>query len=142
MTQAPGRGLLKVTGIIYIILSALGLIGTLMTLAGGGLLAATGAPMGAVLGVVFIVAAIISLAQGVFGLIMGILGVQNCDKPEKAGTCFVLGMIVVVLGAIGLVGNLLGRADGATIFGNLLGLVIPVLYTVGAYKNKEFAQSM
>ena len=121
MTQAPGRGLLKVTGIIYIILSALGLIGTLMTLAGGGLLAATGAPMGAVL---------------------GILGVQNCDKLEKAGTCFVLGMIVVVLGAIGLVGNLLGRADGATIFGNLLGLVIPVLYTVGAYKNKEFARSM
>jgi len=47
MTQAPGRGLLKVTGIIYIILSALGLIGTLMTLAGGGLLPNPSGPVGA-----------------------------------------------------------------------------------------------
>ena len=39
-TNAPGRGKLKVTGILYIIFGALGLLLSLALLAGGGLLLA------------------------------------------------------------------------------------------------------
>lgn len=42
-TNAPGRGKLKVTGILYIIFGALGLLLSLALLAGGGLLLAAGA---------------------------------------------------------------------------------------------------
>ena len=55
-TNAPGRGKLKVTGILYIIFGALGLLLSLALLAGGGLLLAAGAgtvgiALGAVAGI-------------------------------------------------------------------------------------------
>ena len=103
-TNAPGRGKLKVTGILYIIFGALGMLLSLALLAGGGLLLAAGAgTVGIALGAVAGILGAITVLTAVFYLILGILGVRNCDKPEKCGVNFVLGIIVLVLVVIGLV---------------------------------------
>ena len=73
-TNAPGRGKLKVTGIIYIIYGVLGLLGSLILLGGGGLLAASGNSAGAVLGVVAGTLGVINTISAVFYLILGIEG--------------------------------------------------------------------
>ena len=97
-TNAPGRGKLKVTGILYIIFGALGLSLSLALLAGGGLLLAAGAgTVGIALGAVAGILGAITVLTAVFYLILGILGVRNCDKPEKCGVNFVLGILVLVL---------------------------------------------
>ena len=80
-TNAPGRGKLKVTGIIYIIYGVLGLLGSLILLGGGGLLAASGNSAGAVLGVVAGTLGVINTISAVFYLILGIL-----DGPGKGAT--------------------------------------------------------
>lgn len=141
--RAPGKTLLKVTGILYIIVSALLLLSGIVMLAGGGLLTAggmyAGNGLGAFLGAGVLVLAVVALAQGVFGLIMGILGVKNCDKPEKAGACIVMGILVLVLGVIGLIGNLVGQSGSSALISSVAGLIIPALYTWGAFQNKKAA---
>lgn len=48
--NAPGRGKLKVTGIIYTVLGALSILGSLLILGAGGLLLASDNDVGLVLG--------------------------------------------------------------------------------------------
>ena len=83
-------------------------------------------------------ASVLVLASAVFQLIAGIMGVKNCDKPEKAQTCLVMGIIVAILSVAGnVISNVLGSDFSA--FNYAIGLVIPVLYIIGATKNKETA---
>ena len=136
-TNAPGRGKLKVTGILYIIFSALGLSLSLALLAGGGLLLAAGAgTVGIALGAVAGILGAITVLTAVFYLILGILGVRNCDKPEKCGVNFVLGILVLVLVVIGLVVNVAttGPSDALS---SVVGLVLSILYVMGAKENKD-----
>ena len=78
------------------------------------------------------------LASAVFQLIAGIMGVKNCDKPEKAQSCLVMGVIVAILSVAGnIISNVLGSSFN--ILSYATGLVIPVLYIIGAVKNKELA---
>ena len=140
--NAPGRGKLKVTGILYIILGALGLLGSLILLVGGGLLMASGEESGA--GVVLGAAAGILSLLGLIVLIvllyliLGILGVKNCDKPEKCGANFALGVVVLVLVLVSLVANVM--ASGPTgAASNVIGLVLAIIYLLGAKQNKDAA---
>lgn len=76
------------------------------------------------------------LASAVFQLIAGIMGVKNCDKPEKAQSCIVIGVIVAILSVAGnVISNVLG--SDFNIINYATGLIIPVLYIIGAVKNKE-----
>ena len=131
-TNAPGRGKLKVTGILYIIFGALGLLLSLALLAGGGLLLAAGAgTVGIALGAVAGILGAITVLTAVFYLILGILGVRNCDKPEKCGVNFVLGIIVLVL----VVNVATTGPSGA--LSSVVGLVLSILYVMGAKENKD-----
>lgn len=80
-------------------------------------------------------AGVISLVSAVAELIAGIVGVKNCKKPEKARTCVVWGVIVAVLCVAGSVLTVVG-GNSFPVFSLILGLVLPVLYIVGAIKNK------
>ena len=81
-------------------------------------------------------ASVLILASAVFQLIAGIMGVKNCDKPEKAQSCLVMGVIVAILSVSGnIISNVLG--SDFNIFSYATGLIIPVLYIIGAVKNKE-----
>ena len=124
-TNAPGRGKLKVTGILYIIFGALGL---LLSLGAG----TVGIALGAVAGIL----GAITVLTAVFYLILGILGVRNCDKPEKCGVNFVLGIIVLVLVVIGLVVNVATTGPSGAL-SSVVGLVLSILYVMGAKENKD-----
>lgn len=136
-TNAPGRGKLKVTGILYIIFGTLGLLLSLALLAGGGLLLAAGAgTVGIALGAVAGILGAITVLTAVFYLILGILGVRNCDKPEKCGVNFVLGILVLVLVVIGLVVNVATTGPSGAL-SSVVGLVLSILYVMGAKENKD-----
>ena len=127
-----GRKFLKVTGILMIIGGAFGIIGGIIAMIGAGALAAV---LETSAGGLMLASALI-LASAVFQLIAGIMGVKNCDKPEKAQSCLVMGVIVAILSVAGnIISNVLG--SDFNIFSYATGLVIPVLYIIGAVKNKE-----
>ena len=129
-----GRKFLKVTGILMIIGAVFGIIGGIIALIGSGALAAV---LETSAGGLMLASALI-LASAIFQLIAGIMGVKNCDKPEKAQTCLVMGIIVAILSVAGnVISNVLG--SDFNVFNYATGLVIPVLYIIGAAKNKETA---
>ena len=129
-----GRKFLKVTGILMIIGGAFGIIGGIVAMIGVGALAAV---LETSAGGLMLASALI-LASAVFQLIAGIMGVKNCDKPEKAQSCLVMGVIVAILSVAGnIISNVLGSSFN--ILSYATGLVIPVLYILGAVKNKELA---
>ena len=129
-----GRKFLKVTGILMIIGGAFGIIGGIIALIGAGALAAV---LETSAGGLLLASALI-LASAVFQLIAGIMGVKNCDKPEKAQSCLVMGVIVAVLSVAGnIISNVLG--SDFNIISYATGLVIPVLYIIGAVRNRETA---
>lgn len=127
-----GRKFLKVTGILMIIGGAFGIIGGIVAMIGAGALAAV---LETSAGGLMLASALI-LASAVFQLIAGIMGVKHCDKPEKAQSCLVMGVIVAILSVAGnVISNVLG--SDFNILSYATGLIIPVLYIIGAVKNKE-----
>ncbi len=129
-----GRKFLKVTGILMIIGGVFGIIGGIVAMIGAGALAAV---LETSAGGLMLASALI-LASAVFQLIAGIMGVKNCDKPEKAQSCLVMGVIVAILSVAGnVISNILGSSFN--ILSYATGLIIPVLYIIGAVKNKELA---
>lgn len=127
-----GRKFLKVTGILMIIGGAFGIIGGIVAMAGAGALAAVLETSAGGL----ILASVLILASAVFQLIAGIMGIKNCDKPEKAQSCIVIGVIVAILSVAGnVISNVL--SSDFNIINYATGLIIPVLYIIGAVKNKE-----
>ena len=127
-----GRKFLKVTGILMIIGGGFGIIGGILAMLGAGALAAV---LETSAGGLMLASALI-LASAVFQLIAGIMGVKNCDKPEKAQSCLAMGVIVAILSVSGnIVSNVLGSSFN--IMSYATGLIIPVLYIIGAVKNKE-----
>ena len=127
-----GRKFLKVTGILMIIGGGFGIIGGILAMLGAGALAAV---LETSAGGLMLASALI-LASAVFQLIAGIMGEKNCDKPEKAQNCLVMGVIVAILSVSGnIVSNVLGSSFN--IMSYATGLIIPVLYIIGAVKNKE-----
>ena len=129
-----GRKFLKVTGILMIIGGAFGIIGGIVAMIGAGALAAV---LETSAGGLMLASSLI-LASAVFQLIAGIMGVKNCDKPEKAQSCLVMGVIVAILSVSGnIISNILGSSFN--ILSYATGLIIPVLYIIGAVKNKELA---
>lgn len=129
-----GRKFLKVTGILMIIGGAFGIIGGIVAMIGAGALAAV---LETSAGGLMLASALI-LASAVFQLIAGIMGVKNCDKPEKAQSSIVIGVIVAILSVAGnVISNVLG--SDFNIINYATGLIIPVLYIIGAVKNKELA---
>lgn len=129
--QAKGATFLKVTGIIMIVVAALGIILGIVALIAA--IAANALADGA-LGLL-IVAALIALVGSVLQLIAGIVGVKNCNKPEKAQTCIVWGAIVAALNVLSVVLTVAQGGDIAV--SGILGIVVPALFIFGAIKNKQ-----
>ena len=124
---------LKVTGILMIIGGALGIILGIVAIGGVALLAAAGLDSG-----LLTFGTILSVVSAVVSLVGGIIGVKNAAKPEKANVCIVFGILAVVMCILGVI--LTMAAGGAFPTMSLLtGLVLPVLYLVGAFQNKSRA---
>lgn len=129
-TTAKGKGLLKVVGILMIIGGALGLVLSIITILGIAALALAGASAP-----LLYAAAIISIACAAVELTAGIIGVKNCANVAAASKCLAWGIVVAVLSVLGSVLSVIG-GDKLNVLNLLLGLVLPVLYIIGAIKNK------
>lgn len=139
-TELKGRLMLKVVGILYIIFAALGILAGLVAIAGGAALGITGGgeSLALGLGALAMILGFVAILSSVFSLV-GILGVKWCNRPDKAGTLFVLGIILIVLAALSLLSSFSGDSSSSVVSG-LIGLVLPVLYTLGAWQNKQSLQ--
>ncbi|HJB67521.1 MAG TPA: hypothetical protein H9770_01600 [Candidatus Fournierella excrementigallinarum] len=140
-TDLKGRLMLKVVGILYIIFAALSILTGLLAVVGGAALGVAGGESLALgLGVVAMVFGLMMILSSVFSLVAGILGVKWCNRPDKAGTLFVLGVVLTALAVLNLLSSFGGDNGSAAVVGALIGLVLPVLYTLGAWQNKQSLQ--
>ncbi len=127
-----GSKFLKVTGILMIIFGSIALIIAIVALLGLGVLEAIGAPMG-----LLWASGIIALLGAVAEFVAGIIGVVNWNKPNKANICIGWGIAVAAMCVISNIFTLIGYPENFNVFSLLTGLVIPVLYLIGAFKNKK-----
>ena len=132
-----GAKLLKVVGILMIIGGAIGIIMGIIAVAGVSVLAALAGPE--FKSGLYIFAAILLLVGAVLELVAGIIGVKDAKVPEKANTCLVWGIIVAVLSVLS---NILTVAAGGdfSVVSLITGLVLPVLFIIGAVLNKKPVQ--
>ena len=137
--QNQGSKMLKVTGILMIIGGALALVIAIIAVIGIAAAAslAAGALGGGIIALA-VIASILALLGGGVELAAGILGVKNWNQPAKAQSCIVFGAIII---ALSVLSNILNLASGSefNLFSLLLGLVLPVLYLVGAVQLKNMA---
>lgn len=137
-TDLKGRTLLKVTGVIFIILSVLGLLASLVLIAAG---LASGTEGGMAWGVLVAVMTlgVLAVLISAFGLVSGILGVKWCARPDKARVLFVLGMVLAAGAALSLLIDL--SSDGiSSSAGDVVRLSLAALYTLGAWRNRQAFQ--
>ena len=133
-TKTKGAGFLKVTGILMIIGGAISII--MGIVAALGVAALVYISSGTVSSALLYASVTLMIVSAVAELVAGIIGVANCKKPEKAGVCIVWGIIVAVLSVAGTILNSVGGGSFSA-FSLILGLVLPVLYIVGAVINKK-----
>ncbi len=137
--DAPAKGLLKVSSILFIVFAAISVVVSIVGLIGVAALAALGASYDttgavAVAGGVAIFAMIIAIVSSLIQLVVGILGVKKSGDATKAQFFIVTGFIIGGLQLISIVisFNFLG----------LIGLVLPILYIVGGFQNKKAASTV
>lgn len=139
--NAPGKTLLKVCGILFIIagaISALSSLGSIFIINSWDTLDPVILQTYEQLNVTksnLTVSVISAIIQAILFLVSGILGVKNCNQPEKANICMILAILCIVF--------LLGSSVYSMIAGQfsilsvIIWLVIPLLYLWGAMKNKQ-----
>ena len=133
-TTTKGTGFLKVTGILMIIGGAISVIMGIIAVLGVAAIAYISD--GTVSSALLYASVVLMLISAVAELVAGIIGVVNCKKPDKAGSCIVWGIIVAVLSVAGTILNSVGGGSFSA-FSLILGLVLPVLYIIGAVFNKK-----
>ena len=130
---------LKVTGILMIIGGSIGLIIGLIAVIGVAALAALIRAAGEeVSSGMLMFGAVLYLVCAVVQFVAGILGVKNAKKPEKAMVCVVFGILTAVLAVVSTIITTAGGGDFNAV--NLgTGLILPILYLIGAFQNKQKA---
>lgn len=124
---------LKITGILMIIGGALGILISIIGIASTPLVEAMGVDSG-----LLMVASIISIIGSIVELIAGIKGVKGAKDPAKGAKCVGWGITAIVIAIASEIITAVSGGDFST--SNLvIGLVIPVLYTIGAFKAKKAA---
>ena len=124
--------LLKVIGILMIIGGVLALILEIVALIGVGVASA----MDASLTGVQLIAVILLLVSGIVELIAGIKGVSGSSDPVKGAKCLPWGIAIIVIQVIGQILNIVS-GSGFSVVNFLIGLVLPVLYIIGAVNAKK-----
>lgn len=126
-----GSKILKITGIIMIIFGAITVGISILGLIGATALISMGSNP-----IILYLASIVVLISGVVQLLAGIKGYKGHDDPSMADTCFKWGIALIALSLLGTVLNF--ASTGSLDFKNIaMGMILPGLYTYGAYLNKQ-----
>jgi len=137
MYTAPGRGFLKVVGILYVVFAGLGILFSLLAMAGT---AALGALLGINTSILTLLYVIMLLSSG-YGLFLGIIGIKHCNDLRKAGFVRICGIVDLVLRSLTVIwGGVMLGFSGIVL--ESFGLVLPILFLVGASKNAAAAAHM
>lgn len=128
--NAPGKTMLKVVSILFIIFGAIAALLSLIAVFGAAVVSAYTEGIGAIL----LIATILMLIVSVVELVIGIVGLKKCADPSQSGFFIVTGIILCVLSLISLVLSIAGSSFSAT---GLIGFVLPILYIVGGSMNKN-----
>ena len=124
-----GSKLLKVSGILMIIGGSISLIVAIIAMI--GFLAAMGGSAA-----LLWLSGIMLLVGAVVEFVGGIIGVKNWNNLEKAQTCMVWGILAIALCVLSQILNLAGGGS-FNVVSFATGLVLPVLYLIGALQNKK-----
>jgi hypothetical protein len=130
--DTPGKVMLKVVSIVYIVFGCIFallmlfalFLGSAMSALLGSWLGSLSAWVGGMLFLAFLIPAAVDL-------VVGILGVRYADNPEKSQFFIVTGIVLTVLTVLGLVFSF--NVGGIVMF------VMPVLFIVGGYMNRSAA---
>lgn len=128
--QAPGKGLLKVVSILFIVAGGFATLSSIVGTAGSAWLSRIGVSSGGMM----MAAMISSVIIGVLEILFGILGINRCENPTKGGFFIMTGGILCGLQLLNMVLHSIGIGF-VQVFG-LLGFILPVLFIVGGVKNK------
>ncbi len=134
MEKTKGSSFLKVTGILMIIGGGISIIMSIAAVIGVAAILSLGGVGAGIL----VFACILALAGSAIELVTGIVGVVNCKKPEKATVCLVWGIVVAVLNVVSSILSA-SAGNGFNVSSLILGLVLPVLFIIGAALNKQQA---
>jgi hypothetical protein len=127
--NAPGRIFLLVTGILYIVFGAFGVLTALIGAAASQAVRGFGIPG---IGMDLNTLALIAGVMGGYQIFIGIMGVVYHKKINMASTLMIFGIIDLTISII----TILVMYSGTTAILSLFSLAIPICYIIGAYKNK------
>ena len=139
--NAPGKNMILVTGILFIVFNGIGFLMTAFVLLGmdGWLWEFGGEAMRGTWTLIYTVSILLSL----FAVAIGIMGVALCNKIEKGGllmglaiVCTVISVIYQAIYTVAIL-NFSGEMGISSIFGIPISLIIPILFIVGASRNKK-----
>ena len=146
--EAKGRGLLKTSGILMIIfggLAALGLIAYLVLIGFIAAIAGVNEDTAGGFGF-FAVYYAFFLLFAAFCIVTGAIGIHNSQKPKNCVSCLVMGGVVLAFVLFFviyfLVGDMIGISLWVFIVAALIGIVLPVLYIIGAARNLSSANKI
>ncbi len=145
-TEAKGRGLLKTAGILLIIFGGLAAICLLLYLVIVGIAAAIVGVNGETAGGFGFFAFLYTffLLFAAFCIVTGAIGIHNSKNPKKCVSNLVMGIIILVFVLFFviyfLVEDMIGYPLWIFIPIALIGIVLPVLYIIGAVRNLSSAK--
>lgn len=85
------------------------------------------------------ISSIFAIALSIILTIIGIMGIINYNKPEKAKICIIAGLIHVILLTISNIFTIFATNGSLTaiIVFSIISYIIPILYLVGAFQLKK-----
>lgn len=123
--NAPGKGILKVVSILFIIFGAIATVVSLIGLFGSAYLSAVSYGLAGIL----VVAMVIALIGSALELVIGIIGLKKCEDPSQANFFIVTGIVLCALNLIAMI-----MSFNVT---SLIAFVLPILFIVGGSQNKN-----
>lgn len=128
-----GSTLLKVISILLIIFSIISLLFLLFS----GVIASFGVLLGSAGSWALLGLLVFPSLSVVLELVTGIVGVMNSNKPQKAQSCIMLGIVLLVIVALGSISTFTRAFDFSDVISVVVGFLLPVLYLVGAVQLKN-----
>lgn len=132
--DAPGKGILKVVSILFIIFGAIATVMSLIGLLGSAALTTAGGGFGSAVGGILMAATVILLIVSVLELILGIVGLRKSGDPEKAGYFITTGIVLSILSLIPMI---ISFSYGSFSVTSFISFVLPVLYIVGGVMSRR-----
>jgi len=125
---APGRKLIKIIGILYIVFAVIGISSLIFIFTDVDL------DMVEITGLTIALSIVIMIVE----IVVGIFGIKYCGSPEKAKFLKTLAIIVIANTIASIIYNStisISSFSWFPFFESLFGLVLPILFLIGVLKN-------